>query len=120
MMAKTLRLTLVSMALAALIVFSGAAMAADHAGKVNINTDAKAQLTTLHGIGDALADRIIEYRKNQAFAQPADIQNVRGIGPSTFEKNKDRIVVGTPEPVKETPPAVPEEADTSQESKPKS
>jgi competence protein ComEA len=110
----------VAVSLVAVIFFAGAAMAADHAGKVDINTADKAQLTTLNGIGDALADRIIEYRKKQAFAKPQDIQNVKGIGPSTFKKNKDRITVGAPEPVKGASPSAPEKPAATKESKPKS
>ncbi|HKK99527.1 MAG TPA: helix-hairpin-helix domain-containing protein [Desulfotignum sp.] len=63
------------------------------AGKVNINTDSKEQLMTLHNIGDVVADRIIEYRKAHPFETPEDITKVKGVGQKTFESNKDRIVV---------------------------
>ncbi len=120
MMAKTARWMVVSVSLMGIILLSGAAMAADEGAKIDINTADKAALTTLNGIGDALADRIIEYRKKQAFEKPEDLQNVKGIGPSTFNKNKDRIIVRPPEPVKEASPSVPEKPATSKESKPKS
>jgi len=61
--------------------------------KVNINTAPKEQLTTLKYVGDALADRIIEFRKNTPFTNIEDIMKVKGIGPKTFEANKDKIVV---------------------------
>ena len=113
-------LTAVLTALAALMLFSGVSMAADAAGKIDINTADKAQLKTLNGVGDALADRILDYReKNGPFKTPEDLLNVKGIGPSTFKKNKDRIVVGMPAPVKETPKTPPKEAPKSQD-KPKS
>ena len=67
--------------------------AATGAGKVNINTDSKEQLMTLHNIGDVVADRIIEYRKAHPFNSPEDIMKVKGVGQKTFESNKDRIVV---------------------------
>ncbi len=90
-------------ALAVMLVFVGTPLAADVADKVDINAASKAQLTTLSGVGDALADRIIEYRKDQGpFKSPEDIQNVKGIGPSIFNKNKGRIVVEKPQPVQET------------------
>ncbi len=67
--------------------------AATGADKVNINTDSKEQLMTLHNIGDVVADRIIEYRKVHPFKTPEDIMKVKGVGQKTFESNKDRIVV---------------------------
>jgi len=63
------------------------------AKKVNINTAPKEQLTTLKYVGDALADRIIEFRKRTPFTNIEDIMKVKGIGPKTFEANKDKIVV---------------------------
>ncbi len=114
------RLTIVLTVLTAFFVFAGASAAADATAKVDINTASKTQLETLNGVGDALADRIIEYRENNGlFKTPQDIQNVKGIGPSTFKKNQDRIVVGTPEPAEETPKTPSKEAPKSQD-KPKS
>lgn len=122
------RLTLILVALAAFFVFAGVSAAEDATAKVDINTASKAQLKTLTGVGNALADRIIEYReKNGPFKNPSDLKNVKGIGPSTLSKNKDRIVAGTPAAVKETPAADkpktttpdPKAASDSQQSKPK-
>ncbi len=62
-------------------------------GKVNINTDDKAQLVTLKHVGDKIADRIIEYRKIQPFEVPEDIMKVKGVGQKVFDANKDRIIV---------------------------
>jgi len=61
--------------------------------KVNINTAPKEQLTTLKYIGDALADRIIKFRKSTPFINIEDIMKVKGIGPKAFEANKDKITV---------------------------
>lgn len=66
---------------------------ASAADKVNINTADKEQLVTLKFIGDALADRIIEYRNEHPFQTPEDIMKVSGVGEKTFEANKDRIIV---------------------------
>jgi competence protein ComEA len=63
------------------------------AGKVNINTAEKQELTTLKKVGDALAQRIIEFRKTHPFLIPEDIMKVKGIGEEIFETNKDRIIV---------------------------
>ena len=69
-------------------------LAADEAGQVNINTASKDELMTLDGIGEAYADRIIEFRdKNGPFQNPEDLLKVKGIGEKTYEMNKDRIVV---------------------------
>jgi competence protein ComEA len=63
--------------------------------KVNINTATLAELDTLPRIGPAIAQRIIDYRTaNGDFKRIEDIQNVRGIGPATFEQLKDLITVG--------------------------
>lgn len=67
---------------------------AEDMGKVNINTATREQLMSLKGIGEAYADRIIEYRdKNGPFQAPEDLLKVKGIGEKTLEANQDRIVV---------------------------
>lgn len=63
------------------------------AKKMNINTAPKEQLTTLKYVGDAIADRIIEFRKTTPFMTIEDIMKVKGIGPKMFEANKDQICV---------------------------
>ena len=61
---------------------------------VNINTATKEQLTTLNGIGEATAEKIILYRKeNGKFNVAEDIKNVPGIGDSKYEAIKDKITV---------------------------
>jgi comEA protein len=63
-------------------------------GKVNLNTASLSQLDTLTGIGATYAQRIIDYRNaNGGFKTIDEIQNVKGIGPKTFEKMKDQITV---------------------------
>ena len=62
-------------------------------GKININTASKEELTTLKGVGDKIADRIIEYRKAHPFKKIEDLMNVKGIGQKVFDKNKDLITV---------------------------
>ncbi|ADU65217.1 ComEA family DNA-binding protein [Desulfurispirillum indicum] len=62
--------------------------------KVNINTASQAELAALNGVGDQRAAAIIEYREqNGPFQKPEDITRVKGIGKSTFERNKDSITV---------------------------
>jgi len=48
----------------------------------------------LPGIGEALAQRIADYRsENGPFRRIEDLLKVEGIGPATFEKIKDYITV---------------------------
>ena len=61
--------------------------------KININTATKKELVTLKHVGDKIADRIIEYRKENPFQKPEDIMKVKGIGQKVFDANKDVIVV---------------------------
>lgn len=61
---------------------------------ININTATLEELTELPGIGEATANKIIEYRKqNGKFETIEDIKNVPGIGDSKFENLKDKIKV---------------------------
>ena len=70
--------------------FSGSA--ANSGDLVNINTADAERLTTLKGIGPALAQRIVEYREqNGAFKNIDEIKNVRGIGQKKFDAFKDKI-----------------------------
>lgn len=62
--------------------------------KININTAFAADLAMLPGIGDVMAERIIEFRdQNGRFKKPEDIMKVKGIGDKKFEKIKDFVVV---------------------------
>ena len=59
---------------------------------ININSADSSQLASLPGIGPALAQRILDYRKNNGFFQNAeDIMNVVGIGEKRFESIKEHI-----------------------------
>lgn len=63
-------------------------------GKINLNTATVEELTSLTGIGQGYAERIVEYRKkNGGFVAIEDLLLVPGIGPRVFEKNKDRLTV---------------------------
>jgi len=67
---------------------------AGESGKVNINTASVEEIAKLEKIGQKYAERIVQYRKeNGPFKKAEDITNVKGIGPKTFELNKDRITV---------------------------
>jgi len=61
---------------------------------VDINTASASVIAeNLTGIGLKRAQSIVEYReKNGAFRTLGDVEAVKGVGPSTLERNKDRIL----------------------------
>ncbi|MBO4667424.1 MAG: ComEA family DNA-binding protein [Bacilli bacterium] len=63
-------------------------------GLININYASVEQLITLPGIGEAYANKIIDYRKEHGlFLTIEEIKNVQGIKDSVFNQIKDRITV---------------------------
>jgi competence protein ComEA len=62
--------------------------------KVNINTAEIWLLESLPGIGETLAQRIVDYRIAHGYFQSVDdLKQVDGIGAAVFEKIKDKITV---------------------------
>lgn len=62
--------------------------------KININEARAYELNELHGIGNGLAERIVDYRnKNGNFEVIEDIMKVSGIGENTFSEIKNHIYV---------------------------
>jgi len=60
--------------------------------KVNINSADVETLCTLKGIGPSLALRIKEFREQHGpFKKPEDITQVRGVGETILEWNKNLI-----------------------------
>ena len=63
-------------------------------GRININLASRSELMDLPGIGSVLAERIIEYRKqNGSFIRIEDLRNITGIGERRFDAIKDMITV---------------------------
>jgi competence protein ComEA len=63
---------------------------------VDINSATADQIAQgLVGIGKAKAEAIVQDReKNGKFKSIDDLERVKGIGPATIEKNRDKIVLG--------------------------
>jgi len=92
----TAKALLIGLALGLIVSPIVSAQAAAKAGdKVNINTASLAELEKLPRIGPQIAQRILDYRKeNGNFKKVEDILKVRGIGEKVFEQLKDLITVG--------------------------
>jgi competence protein ComEA len=61
---------------------------------IDLNTAAAADLDALPGIGPALAQRILDYRRDHGpFKTIDDLQKVSGIGPAKMEKLKPYVIV---------------------------
>jgi competence protein ComEA len=71
------------------------AAAVAEVGKVNLNTaDAATLARELHGIGEAKAKAIVEYREaNGPFASVDELVEVKGIGAATLEKNREKLSI---------------------------
>ena len=70
------------------------ALQADDNIQVNINAASAEELIQLKGVGPKKAAKIVKFREtNGPFRIPEDLLKVPGIGPKTFEANKERIVV---------------------------
>ena len=84
----------VLLAVLALLLSGVSVYAADDVAKININKASAEELTQLKGVGPSIAAKIVEYRdKNGPFKSPEDLTMVSGIGPKTYENNKDMIVI---------------------------
>jgi competence protein ComEA len=60
---------------------------------VNINTASADELDTLPGVGPATAERIMAHRAKRKFRKTRDIQRVKGIGKTTFQRLESKITV---------------------------
>ncbi len=86
---KTIKYGINALLLALMLTFSSISMAQE----VNINTaDAQSIASSLNGVGVKKAEAIIAWRTEHGnFTDLAGLQNVKGIGQKTVEKNKDNI-----------------------------
>lgn len=63
-------------------------------GKVNINTASASELMALKGVGEATAQKIVDYREgNGPFSKLTDLKKVSGIGEKKYEAIADDITL---------------------------
>ena len=76
-----------------LLGLSSAAVAQD---SLNINTASAEMLAeTIEGVGERKAEAIVRYREEHGpFASVDELLEVRGIGPKTLERSRDKLSVG--------------------------
>ena len=68
---------------------------ADPNAVVDLNTADEAVLRTLSGVGEVLAQRILDYRAEHGPFQSVDeLTNVKGIGSGILEANRERLTTG--------------------------
>ena len=81
--------------LIAILSFSSLAYADKSSVKININTaSAKVLNKKLKHVGEAIAERIVQYRKKHGdFTSIKALRNVRGVGKKMLRANKDNIVI---------------------------
>lgn len=62
--------------------------------RMNLNTATKEELMTLPGIGEVLAQRILDFRESYGpFQSVDDLDMVEGIGQKTIDKLRERVTV---------------------------
>ena len=61
--------------------------------KININKADLFELTSIPGVGEKTAQKIIDYREKKKFKKIEDVMNIDGIGENKFNNMKDYICV---------------------------
>lgn len=96
------------------------AAAADTRRVVNVNTADTSQLALLPRVGPAVAQRIVDFRKeNGPFKSPEDLMLVQGIGEKTYQLIKPYVAVSGETTLKEKVKASKASSSPSPKSSPK-
>jgi len=63
--------------------------------KIDLNQADKETLMSVSGIGERLAQRILEYRRaHSVFAQIEELKSIKGLNRARYEKIKGFLVIG--------------------------
>ncbi|MFI5371764.1 MAG: ComEA family DNA-binding protein [Candidatus Eisenbacteria bacterium] len=66
-------------------------------GRLDLNHASVTDLDALPGIGPVLAGRIVAYRRDHGpFRSVDELLAVRGVGPKSFGRLRERVTVGAP------------------------
>ncbi len=91
---KSKLIAVVTSVAVALPLLAGAAVAQDDELKVDLNRAGIEELVKLPGVGEIVAQRIVNYREeNGAFQATEELMNVRGIGEKTYLKLEPYLTV---------------------------
>ena len=91
---KAKLIALVASVALALPLLAGAAVGQDEELKVDLNRAGVEELVKLPGIGEVVAERIVNYRtEHGGFEAPEELMNVRGIGEKTYLKLESYLTV---------------------------
>jgi len=102
------------------VLLSSMAFAAESRRVVNVNTADTTQLALLPRVGPAVAQRIVDFRKeNGPFKSPEDLMLVQGIGEKTYQLIKPYVAVSGETTLKEKVKASKAAASPSPKSSPK-
>lgn len=78
------------------------ALGAETRGVVNVNSANPSQLALLPRVGSSVAERIVDYRKqNGPFKKAEDLMLVQGIGEKTFQLLKPYVAISGDTTLKE-------------------
>jgi competence ComEA-like helix-hairpin-helix protein len=70
------------------------ACASPNLGKININTADKLTLKLIPGVGEKLAERILDYRKdNKRFGELEELRRIKGFSNRTLENARGSIFI---------------------------
>lgn len=70
--------------------------------RIDLNQADRAELLQLPGVGDALADRLEDYRRRHGpFRSVDELREIHGIGPATLEKLRPWVYVSAPDQEKD-------------------
>lgn len=82
-------------ALLALLVLAGTVPASAAEETLDLNRASAKELTRLPGVGEAIAQRIVDFRDEHGpFKRVEDLLKVKGIGEKSFEKIRPYVRVG--------------------------